>query len=68
MITLQVRERGAAVADRDVGVEAHTHLAHDLEATVQDALFHLELRYAVAQKAADCVTALVDVHGVSGAA
>ncbi len=59
---------GNVDADMRVGQEGDALGAHLLDAAIDDVLFQLEVRNAVAQQAADAVVLLVDGDGVAGAA
>ncbi len=62
------RAASRRLADRHPRAKLDARLAHHLEATVEDGLFHLELRDAVAQQSADRVAALEDRDRVTDAA
>ena len=54
-------------ADFEAGAEDHALAFHLLDAPVDQMLFHLEVRDAVAKQAADAIRFLEDGRGVAGA-
>ena len=65
---LRQRLHGNIYADVGVGLEDYAFGAHLLDAAINDMLFKLEVRNAVAEQAADAVVLFKNCDGVAGAA